>query len=151
MVIVQNLPPRPWFPPTLLESTPSVSASAPKPPDSESEIEPAVLSRLVLAKSGKAGSTTVMLSRAVAPRDLGMQSGECEDILFRELVRQAVLLAARDERGLATRDELLDDSPFDAPKDAVGLMIATPELCDRPQMELRPVGDRKSTRLNSSH
>ena len=32
------------------------------------------------------------------------------DILPRELVRQAILIAARDELGLSTRDELIDDS-----------------------------------------
>jgi hypothetical protein len=34
-----------------------------------------------------------------------------QGILRREVVRQAVLIAARDELGLATRDELLDDAP----------------------------------------
>jgi tetratricopeptide (TPR) repeat protein len=34
-----------------------------------------------------------------------------QGIIARELVRQALLIAARDELGLATRDELLDDVP----------------------------------------
>ena len=43
-------------------------------------------------------------------------------ILERELIRQAILIAARDELGLATRDELLDDAP--------------PERAERPPMEI---------------
>lgn len=137
VVIVQNLPPRPWFPPTLLESTFAPPASAPSAPGPT--IEPPVVSRLFLARSGEADPMIAMMGRPVAPQNMGMQSGECEDILFRELARQAVLLAARDERGLATRDELLDDTPPDAPKDAPGLIVATPELCNHPQIQLRAV------------
>ena len=37
--------------------------------------------------------------------------GTSQGILERELIRQAILIAARDELGLATRDELLDDAP----------------------------------------
>ena len=37
--------------------------------------------------------------------------GTSQGILERELVRQALLIAARDELGLPTRDELLDDVP----------------------------------------
>ncbi len=37
--------------------------------------------------------------------------GTIQSILERELIRQAILIAARDELGLSTRDELLDDVP----------------------------------------
>ena len=44
-------------------------------------------------------------------RDSKDSPGTSQGILERELVRQAILIAARDELGLATRDELLDDDP----------------------------------------
>ncbi|WP_165070444.1 tetratricopeptide repeat protein [Paludisphaera rhizosphaerae] len=141
VVIFQNLPPRPWFPPTPPQTAAAPPASGPAAP--QPTIEPAVVSRLVLARSGEAGPMTAMMGRPLAPQNVGMRSGECEDVLFREYARQAVLIAARDERGLATRDELLDDAPPDAPEDAPGLIVATPEMGDHPQMQLRPVAETK--------
>lgn len=149
VVIVEHLPPQPWLPSTAPSSAlaPAPARTGPTP----SPIEPATLSRLSLVKSAASGSPTVVLGRPVGPRDLGVESGLAEDILFRELIRQAVLLAARDERGLATRDELIDDALVDAPEDAPGLVVASPERCQVHRMELRPIGETQAEPLTSEN
>lgn len=54
----------------------------------------------------------VAMDRAVEP--MGVRAGEFRGILARELVRQAFLIAARDELGLYTRDQALGESVADA-------------------------------------
>ncbi|WP_165248502.1 hypothetical protein [Paludisphaera soli] len=92
---------------------------APPPPPPESKPRPPgwvdtygnqadVPSLLTIQAPGANGKATVFLGRAGGPRDPLAVHFSNPRILERELVRQAVLLAARDERGLTTRDELLD-------------------------------------------
>jgi tetratricopeptide (TPR) repeat protein len=53
----------------------------------------------------------VALGRPEVSREMKDRQGVREGILERELIRQALLIAARDELGLSTCDELLDDAP----------------------------------------
>ena len=59
----------------------------------------------------------VALGRPVGGKDKADTQGTIQSILERELIRQAILIAARDELGLPTRDELLDDDPPDNGKE----------------------------------
>jgi hypothetical protein len=94
----------------------SENPSGPGSSDADSWIEQGctVRSRLVVIRAGKSDDDrpVVLLARptgGAAEPAMAMQTDQ--GILRREIVRQAVLIAARDELGLATRDELLDDSP----------------------------------------
>ena len=52
----------------------------------------------------------VVLGRSSHSKDIPESGDKVRlDILARELVRQAILIAARDEMGLSTRDEVIDD------------------------------------------
>ena len=70
----------------------------------------AARSRLIIdsATSGR-GRVVVSLGAPTTDDDVGYGSMFRNSILTRELVRQAMLIAARDELGLATRDEVLGD------------------------------------------
>ncbi len=69
--------------------------------------------RLVVIRSGKEGQgrPIVALANPTCTNDPAPIDGTLQGILARELFRQAILIAARDELGLATRDEVLGDSP----------------------------------------
>lgn len=54
---------------------------------------------------------TLVFGRPAGPESYEMTDKTAQGILGRELVRQAVLIAARDGLGLATRDEVLGDAP----------------------------------------
>ncbi len=77
---------------------------------------PLVLLRAGEDKEGGARSV-VALGRPVGGKDKADTQGTIQSILERELIRQAILIAARDELGLPTRDELLDDDPPDSGKE----------------------------------
>lgn len=57
------------------------------------------------------GRATAYMGRSVIAHDPGWDVSAGHRFLESEMVRQAILLAAREERGLATRDELLDGTP----------------------------------------
>jgi tetratricopeptide (TPR) repeat protein len=76
----------------------------------------AVRSRLVVRITGQADEArrTVILSRPKGVRNVQDYSQPRRpDMLPREMVRQALLIAARDELGLATRDEVIDETSAD--------------------------------------
>jgi len=92
---------------------PVVQAPSP-PPREEPVVDVAahpgdVRTRLFVSREGKDGASMVSLGRAVGPPSLEAMTGTRPRLLERELVRQAVLIAARDELGLQTRDEVLDE------------------------------------------
>jgi len=64
---------------------------------------------LTIQAAGPDGRATAFLGKALGPEDLAGVVSSDQSLLHRELVRQAILIAARDGRGLATRDELLDE------------------------------------------
>ncbi len=72
-----------------------------------------VRTRLVILRSGEGSNTrsVVALGRPEVSPEIKDRLGSRQPILERELIRQAILSAARDEMGLSTRDELLDDVP----------------------------------------
>jgi hypothetical protein len=96
------------------------SAAVPGPgpvAGSGSGSEPAA-TQLIIARGGRlAGgqSALVALRRPVAGPLARPEPQSREGLLARELVHQAVLIAARDELGLATRDEVLGESSPLAP------------------------------------
>ena len=65
-------------------------------------------SRLIVTPVGARAVVTLAKSRSSA--DVADEGGRFQPLLARELIRQAVLIAARDELGLATRDEVIGDS-----------------------------------------
>jgi hypothetical protein len=78
----------------------------------------AVRSRLAVLTVGKENDAkqVVILGRPTGVRDIPEFSQPSRpDMLPREMVRQAVLIAAREELGLATRDEVIDETSADTP------------------------------------
>ena len=73
----------------------------------------AARSRLAILHVGEGADarTVVALGKPTGPMDHNFIKSSDQSILGRELIRQAMLIAARDELGLATRDEVLDDTP----------------------------------------
>jgi tetratricopeptide (TPR) repeat protein len=105
---------------------PSASAAAPAPPAPEPAPAPQgraaearpdeapswTHSAMVVIRSGnEGGGTTVVLGGPTGATSPGALAGVQKGLLARELVRQALLVAARDELGLATRDVVLGDAP----------------------------------------
>ncbi len=93
---------------------PPAARPVPPPPREEPVVDVAahpgdVRTRLFVSRAGKDGAPVVSLGRAVGPPKLEDMTGTRPRLLERELVRQAVLIAARDELGLQTRDEVLDE------------------------------------------
>jgi tetratricopeptide (TPR) repeat protein len=71
----------------------------------------AARSRLVIARAQDGrGRGVVALGAPVADDNAGMVARLKNGILSRELIRQAMLIAAREELGLVTRDEILGES-----------------------------------------
>ena len=68
--------------------------------------------RIVVIQPGKTGDRrpVVALANPVGTKDAEQFGDTYQGILNRELTRQALLIAARDELGLATRDEVLGDA-----------------------------------------
>ena len=94
------------------------AASADEPDSGE------VRTPLAVLHTGKDGTvkTVVSLGRPIGPKTTDILGGAKQATLLRELIRQAVLIAARDELGLSTRDEVLDDvSPEKAEVEGVEL------------------------------
>jgi hypothetical protein len=86
-----------------------VAIGADGPPDA---LDPAANhTRIVVIWGGKDGKDQpiVALANPTCTNDPDRLEDTFQGILARELVRQAVLIAARDELGLATRDEVLGD------------------------------------------
>jgi tetratricopeptide (TPR) repeat protein len=85
--------------------------------DANTEPDPldggAVKSRLVVVRvgDGKAARSVVILGKPIGARDTPDIQNTRLDILPRELVRQAVLIAVRDGLGLSTRDQVIDETP----------------------------------------
>jgi tetratricopeptide (TPR) repeat protein len=78
----------------------------------------AVHTRLVVIRpeKGSEARPVVALANPTATADPAGLRDTIGGILARELFRQALLIAARDEMGLATRDELLGDAAGGAPQ-----------------------------------
>lgn len=74
-------------------------------------------SRLVVVRQDGGGARpTLVLGRPAEPESFEATKKTDQSILVRELVRQSVLIAARDGLGLATRDEVIGDAaPPSAP------------------------------------
>ena len=85
-----------------------------------------VVSRLVVRRigEGKDARHLVILGRPRGVRDIPDYGPPRRlDMLPREMARQALLIAARDELGLATRDEVIDDTPADGEEDVAGVKV----------------------------
>jgi hypothetical protein len=67
--------------------------------------------RLSIIPAGDAGGARaiVALGMPTSSADVDEDGGKFQPILARELIRQAALIAARDELGLGTRDEVIGD------------------------------------------
>jgi hypothetical protein len=76
-------------------------------------LDPAAVRSLLVVRRPAAGNNArpmVALSRAAYAKEIpDFGKGVRPDILARELLRQAILIAARDELRLSTRDEVIDD------------------------------------------
>ncbi|HWE37970.1 MAG TPA: hypothetical protein VG406_15475 [Isosphaeraceae bacterium] len=130
------------FPDDLLRAAVPARPAAAAPPAkrevSDAPDKAEIRTRLVVARVGKDGAAkaVVALGRPAGPKTPQDASGTRQGILLRELVRQALLIAARDELGLATRDESLDDI---APPAAEGQAVELATL-------FRPGGTRAMLR-----
>jgi tetratricopeptide (TPR) repeat protein len=95
-------------------AAPDSASASPKPPAEKTKDEGPSWShtRLVVVSAGQASDhrPVVALGRPSGLTKVGQIQGVQKGLLARELIRQAILMAARDELGLATRDELLGDA-----------------------------------------
>ena len=123
VVIYRNMPDEFLHPAQLLANLRPEAALAPARPDAPDPAD--VRTSLVVSRGGEEGGRPVVtLGRPFAPEPFEASYGTIQQLLYRELVRQAVLVAARDELGLATRDELLDDAkPSAEAGEAVDVLI----------------------------
>ena len=98
------------------------ATSAPKPAVVDDAPDPAdVKTRVVVIDSGKDGAAPVIaLAKPIGATEWEVEEKTASLLIFRELVRQAFLIAARDELGLSTRDEVIDDLAPDASGREVG-------------------------------
>lgn len=90
---------------------PAADGAAPAIPAAPDAPDPADVTSALVALRGEGDRPIVALARPRGPETFEAIQGTAQQLIHRELIRQAVLLAARDELGLATRDELLDDAP----------------------------------------
>jgi tetratricopeptide (TPR) repeat protein len=104
---VRSAPYRPGPPPPVMKALAEGRQVSDAPDKAETR------TRLVVLRTGKDGDArqVVALGRPVGSKNKEDSLGTRQGILDRELIRQALLIAARDELGLPTRDELLDDAP----------------------------------------
>ena len=87
-------------------------------------------SRLIVVRpaEGTEKRPVVVLGHPTGVTEPAQAEGVQKGLLARELIRQAILLAARDELGLATRDELLGDSAPDGKGSASADFALLPRL-----------------------
>ena len=111
----------------------------------------AVRSPLVVLRVGneKDARTVVVLGRPTGAVDMPDLSQPIRlDMLPREMVRQAVLIAARDELGLATRDEVIDETPADAKEGERGAVEVVSFIRDnRSREQIRRIGRERPETL----
>ncbi len=80
---------------------------------------------IVLRPGGDGDARAVVaLGRSVSSNNIDDVKGTVQLLLHREVIRQAVLIAARDGLGLATRDEVLGDRPPEAPGGAAAVVVS---------------------------
>jgi tetratricopeptide (TPR) repeat protein len=113
----------------------------------------AVRSRLVVLGVGKENDArqVVILGKPTGVREIpefGQPSRP--DMLPREMVRQAVLIAARDELGLATRDQVIDDTSTDQKEGGAGTVEVVSFIRDNRSREMiqRLEGELRETILS---
>lgn len=114
----------------------------------------AVKSRLVVvnAGSGNDAKKVVVLGRPAGMQDIPDYSPPSRvDIFPRELVRQALLIAARDELGLATRDEVIDDTAPGAPAEGTVAWQVASFVRDNHSYEIIRRETKDQTQNISSH
>ena len=109
VVIYQNAPDELLHPGKLLAEL-APAATAPIAPADPSAPDRADVKSSLVVIQGEGGRPVVALGRPRGPETFDAIQGTIQQLLYRELIRQAVLMAARDELGLSTRDELLDDA-----------------------------------------
>jgi tetratricopeptide (TPR) repeat protein len=97
--------------------TPPDSAGQPPDPNRLAHTKDAVRSRLFVLQPGKGGDARAVLAlaRSVSSNNIDDVKETVQLLLHRELIRQAVLIAARDGLGLSTRDEVLGERLPEAP------------------------------------
>ena len=105
-----------------VRATPDSSAD----PNRLAHTNDAVRSRFVVLPSGRGDEAraVVALGRPANSNNLDDLKGTVQFLLYREVIRQAVLIAARDGLGLGTRDEVLGDRPPDAPGDGAAEIVS---------------------------
>ena len=127
------------------------SASEPPDPDHLAHTKDAVRSRLVVLRSGGGGDTraVVALGRPTSSNNIDDVKGTVQLLLHREVIRQAVLIAARDGLGLGTRDEVLGDRPPEAPGGGAAVVVSNFRMEPGASrvFVLRGIGDAKAETL----
>jgi len=88
----------------------AAGAATPPKPDDDGLDRAATHTRLVIVRGGEGVRPVVALAGPTRTRDPRALVVISHGLLARELVRQALLIAARDELGLATRDEVLGET-----------------------------------------
>ena len=115
-----------------------------------------IRTQIFLLRTGNDGGNeakvtpVVALGRPVGGKNGADTQGTIQGILERELIRQALLIAARDELGLPTRDQLLEESsPAEVKDNASALAVEVATLFRRAECHalVRRGGGEKVTIL----
>jgi tetratricopeptide (TPR) repeat protein len=102
------------------------AASEPSDPDRLAHTKDAVRCRLIVLQPGAGGDAraVVALGRPAGSSSIDDVKGTVQLLLHREVIRQAVLIAARDGLGLGTRDEVLGDRALEAPGGGAAVVVS---------------------------
>ncbi|OJW20493.1 MAG: hypothetical protein BGO49_04600 [Planctomycetales bacterium 71-10] len=118
----------------------TIAAAQGLPPLDDAPNPAEARTRLVVVRPQKPGAAAIVaLRKPTGPKTYAEGRDACQRLLQREIVRQAFLVAARDELGLATRDELLDDAPIPQGADD-GLEFATDFRLLRSRLRVHKAG-----------
>jgi tetratricopeptide (TPR) repeat protein len=111
-----------------------------------------VSSRLEVLRigGGNDARTVIALATPTGPSKFADIQRTDQGLIARELVRQALLIAARDELGLATRDEVLDDA-VPARSATPGVTIASVFPTDGPSRMLVRQGEGEAAKVLLEH
>ncbi len=135
-------------------AAPQAKAPLPDKQGQEALDASAVRSRLVVVKAGKDNGArqVVILGRPAGMQDIPVYKQPTRpDMLPREMVRQAVLVAARDELGLATRDQVIDETPADTKEAGKGIVEVVSFIRDNRSHEIVRRLEKEQTETIISH
>jgi len=139
-----------WLQRLVAQASTKKPEPAPSQPVDPAQHPAAARSLLSVSRVGEGSQSrpVVMLQRPTCAEDFeGVIKGTDPGILLREILRQAVLIAARDELGAGTRDEALGESLVGAPKNPDVEVASLYRREEKSHAMIRRLGEKQSEML----